>query len=479
MTQAAPYQYIQLSTLRQQLANRLYDSGMVFWSSAELTVYVQEALRTWNALTGYWRGDFTAPTDSSTTWYDIPSLTNTLRPYTVTDQSVYQTILYHLLEPITGVVSAQFTNDDIVQAVQRRRDELLSITSCTQTVRTVGAVAGRITLPDTVIDVRRMAYLPTQSVLTGKGYGTGRYGFGIYGRSAQPRIDIPKPSVLWPEDTFAEQSYDALYTLNPAGTPGLPSTYLLSTQPPLSFDTNCPPAFAGSYELLTVEAGVPLSFTGTTTPFLIPDDWTPAIKWGALADLFSRESNAQDPLRAQYCETRYRQLCAVLRDSAPALLAMRVNNVPAQVSSVRGSDLYQTSWQGADPGVPLSVSYSGVNLFALNPPADPGINGVPYDLTVTVVENAPVPVDDADPVQVSREDLDALLDYCVHLAMLKSGGADFTATVPLYTRFMKQATLYNRKLSELGEYTDVLLGLAVRERSLNPVQQPIGADEDA
>jgi hypothetical protein len=478
-TQALPYAYISFLQFRQALSRRLYDPSMVFWTDAELGQICYEGLRTWNALTGYWRGDYTSQSASSTTWYDITSQTNSLCPYTVTDQSVYATILYHLLEPPTGVVSVQFTNDDIAQAVARRRDELLSITSCTQTVRTVGAVAGRITLPDTVIDVRRMAYLPTQSVLTGKGYGTGRYGFGIYGRSAQKQIDIPAPTVLWPEDTFAEQSYDPFYTLNPAGTPGLPSTYLLSTQPPLSFDTNCPPAFGGSYELLTVEAGVTLAFTGTATPFLIPDDWTPAIKWGALADLFSRESNAQDPLRAQYCETRYRQMCAILRDSAPALLAMRVNNVPAQVSSVRGSDLYNTSWEGADPGVPRSVSYSGMNLFALNPPADSGINGVPYDLTVTVVENAPIPVLDADQVQVAREDLDALLDYCVHIAMIKAGGADFMATVPLFKRFMKQATLYNRKLSEFGEYTDTLMGMAVRERNLNPVQQPVSADDDA
>ena len=222
-TQALPYAYISFLQFKQALARRLYDPSMVFWTDAELGAYCYESLRTWNALTGYWRGDFTSQSAISTTWYDIPALTNTLRPYTVTDQDLYSIIFYHLLEPPTGSVSLQFSNDDIVQAVARRRDELLSITSCTQTVRLVGAVAGRITLPDSVIDVRRMAYLPTQSILTGVGYGTGRYGFGIYGRSAAPRIDIPKPSVLWPEDTFAEQSYDALYTLNPAGTPGLPS----------------------------------------------------------------------------------------------------------------------------------------------------------------------------------------------------------------------------------------------------------------
>jgi hypothetical protein len=158
---------------------------------------------------------------------------------------------------------------------------------------------------------------------------------------------------------------------------------------------------------------------------------------------------------------------------------MRVNNVPAQISSVRGADLYNTSWQGADPGVPRQVAYSGMNLFALNPPADSGIDGVPYDLTVTVVENAPIPTLDDDQIQVSREDLDVLLDYCVHIAMLKAGGADFMSTLPLYKRFMTQAALYNRKLSEFGEYTDTLMGMAVRERSLNPVQQPVPADDNA
>jgi len=144
-TQAQPFAYITLSGMRQQLANRLYDASMVFWTSPELTVYIQGAIRTWQALTGFWRGDFLFQSVQGQIWYDIPLLTNSLRSYTVTDLSVYQEILYHLLEPITGPVSLQFTTDDIVQAVQRRRDEILSVTSCTQTRRLVGAVAGRIT----------------------------------------------------------------------------------------------------------------------------------------------------------------------------------------------------------------------------------------------------------------------------------------------------------------------------------------------
>jgi len=471
MTQAAPYQYVTLATLRQQLANRLYDPNQVYFSPLELNTYITESLRTFNALTSYWRGDFVFPSVQGQIWYDIPTLVNTLRPYNVTDASLYQQICYHLLEPITGPVSLQFSTDDIVQAVQRRRDELLSISSCTQTVTTVGAVAGRITLPDTVIDVRRMAYLPTQSVLTGVGYGTGRYGFGLYGYSAKARVDIPKPSVLWPADTWGNQSYEPLYPLFPAGTPNRALTYMLSTQPPLSFDTDAPPSFGGSYELLTVNAGVALSFSGTATPFLVPDDWTPVIKWGALADLFGRASNAQDALRQQYCEQRYRMGCALLANAA-ALLAMRINNVPAQISSIRGADLYNTSWQGLDNGTPRQVYHAGLNLITLSPPADAGVNSVPYDCTATVVENAPIPLLDSDNVQVSHEDLDAILDYSVHLAAVKMGGQEFTSTMPLFQRFMQAASLYNSKLLENAEYNSILRWISNMEASQNPVKQP-------
>src|SRR5882724_173194 len=472
-TQTLPYAYLTFAQMKQQLANRLYDPTKTFWADAELGVYVAGALRTWNALTGYWRNDYTFQSQQGVTWYDLTDTTampNTLRPYTVTDLSVYQEILYHLLEPITGPVSLQFTTDDIVQAVQRRRDEILSVTSCTQTLRTIGAVAGRITLPDLVIDVRRMAYLPTESVLTGKGYGTGRYGFGLYGRSASPRVDIPKPSVLWPEDTWAEQSYDPLYTLNPAGTPTKPLTYIMSTQPPLSFDTDAPPSFGGSYELLTVEAGGTLSFTVPST-FTIPDDWTHVIKWGALADLFGRQSNASDPLRQSYCEQRYRMGVKLLMD-APALLAMRVNNVPAQVSSVRGADLYNTSWEGADQSTPREIYHAGLNLIALSPPPDAGINAVPYDMTATVVENAPVPQLDGDFIQCGRDELDAILDYCVHVSMTKVGGAEFVATVPLFQRFMEAAARYNSKLLEIAEYNSILRWTSQMEKSQNPISQP-------
>jgi len=440
----APYSYATLAQTQQELANRLYDSGMVFWSQAELTAYITESLRTWNALTSYWRDQFLWTPQQGITWYDLTNtaqMPNTLRPYTVTDATLYAVMQYHLLEPATGINpwpgSAQFTADDFLNAVARRRDETLSTTGCTVTRRTTGAVAGRITLPDTVIDVRRMAYLPA----------------------------VGSPSTMWPEDTWGEMAFETTYEQNPAG---IPATYLQSTDPPITFETNCPPGSAGSYELLTIEAGGTLSAV-TPSTLLVPDDWTHVIKWGALADLLSRESNAKDSLRAQYCEGRYRMGLKLLENAA-ALLSVRVGNVPVQIDSVKAADLYQTSWQSLAQGPPVSAYYAGLNLLAVAPAADSRT----YSATAVVVENAPIPASPGAFVQMGRDDYDAMLDYAQHLAAFKMGGADFTSTLQLFQRFIKQASVYSSKLDEMAEFTSMLLGLASREKDMHPITTPTG-----
>jgi len=156
-----------LSTALQELANRLYDPTQQFWSQAELILYIQEAFRTWNALASYWRGDFTFQSQQGVTFYDITNQTtapNTLRPHTVTDQYLYNLIEYHLLEPAVGAGpwtgSAQFSIDDILNAVQRRQNEILSVTGCSVTESQTAATPDRVYMPNTTLDIRRVAYIP-------------------------------------------------------------------------------------------------------------------------------------------------------------------------------------------------------------------------------------------------------------------------------------------------------------------------------
>ena len=160
---------------------------------------------------------------------------------------------------------------------------------------------------------------------------------------------------------------------------------------------------------------------------------------------------------------------------AAALLQWRVDNVPVLLDAVRDGDCYNPGWESAAQGTPNAGAYlSGLNLVGVTPP--PSATAATF--TATVVENAPLPSAPTDDVQVGRDDLDALIDYTVHLAMLKCGGAEFQSTLPLFDRFLKQAEVYGLKLAELGEFTRPLLGQSQREDDRNPrTAAPIGADQ--
>ena len=56
---------------------------------------------------------------------------------------------------------------------------------------------------------------------------------------------------------------------------------------------------------------------GSGIPLLVADAWAPYLKYGVLADMFSKDGRGQDLLRARYCEQRFAEgiaLASVLVD---------------------------------------------------------------------------------------------------------------------------------------------------------------------
>jgi hypothetical protein len=427
-----------LSTALAALALRLYDPLSQFWSQAELTLYVQEAIREWNAFTGYWRGDFTFPSRPGVVWYDLTDTTDlpaTLRPLTVTDQQLFTEIEYHLLEPPVGAGpwtgSTQFSVQSILQAVQRRRDEALGVTGCFISRGTVPAIPGRTTIPQAIIDLRRLVYIDVNGVAT----------------------------VLWETDPQAWLGWEPAYTENPNGTP---STYSILTEPTWAFDVDRQPVLPGVYELLTVNSQAPLT-PATASTLTVPDDWAWVVKWGALADLLGQQSEPRDSERQQYAETRYREGLALL-SLAPSLMLMRIDNIPVFIDAVKSADGYAPAWETAAAGPPASVFTAGLNLLALSPPPDSG----PYSMLATVVANAPIPSAPADCILLSLDLIDVILDEAQHLAAFKQGGQEFAATLPLHDRFMKQAAIQASKDSKQGPFQKALWSMSHKEEVFEP-----------
>ena len=434
------YTYKTLTQAQADLSSRLYESTGVQWPIAELTLYLQEAIRAWNSLTSFWRGTFAFSLSSAQSWYDLTSQAGTLRPMTVTDNLLLRQIEAHLLEPgtpnypLVWAGSSQFSIQAILSDIAEKRDEVLAETGCYLSEGTVTAGSGRTVLTDSTLTIRRVAWLPT---------GTAAY-------TAAP---------LQQSDVWAQRAFDSNWT---TAAQGQPTVWMQSSEPSLSFDVNRVPPCAGNYDVVTVKAGPTLSTTAATI-LGVPDDWSWVVKFGALACLFGQEGLAKDSLRAGYCEQRYQEGLKLMR-AASALLEIRINNIPLWVDSVYNADRFNPNWQGAAPGPPTSCYVMGLNLIAFGPPPDAGS----YSCSATVVQNAPVPVNAGDYIQVARSDYDSVLDESQHLAMLKAGGAEFLATIPMHQSFLRRAALYNQTLEPMGFFKKPMFELSQLEEERNP-----------
>lgn len=417
----ATYSWLTYATARQQLANRLaIDSSLstTFWTDAECGLYIKKALRIFNAMTWTWKQDFVF--NSSSLWNSLGLLSGSPRQRTLTDTDSYTMIEYHLLEPPTGgswTGTNQFTISDLSQALQRRRDEMLQASNCNQLLLTGIALTPntrRTLLPDTVIDVERVRYIPATGA----------------------------PATLYRDDTVAQEFYEApLYQQNA----GAPQTFMLSSEPPLAWDVDIPPNKPGSYEAVVLESGT--AFNPPTATLLgIPDDFAWALEWGALADLLGRETEATDRERAAYCLRRYQDGLNLLLKTPWAMLG-KVSGMACDMPSIAAMDRYMPEWDSSPADFGPCVVIGGIDFLAA--PVSSGIG-------VTVLANAPVPTADADFVQVSRSNWDVVLDLAQSLACFKQGGEEFKQALALETRAIQACAAENSRLKSTGSFSDIL-----------------------
>lgn len=429
------YNYITLVQAEQLLANRLYDSTMTFWKKAELKLYLLEALRTWNALTAQWVADYTQNLSSSSpNWLPL-NVAGSPREYTVTDADLYTIIQYHLLEPVVGASpwtgTPQFSLSDLTNAFSNRQNELLQATACNvQNLASVSLVAGtrRVSLADTVLDVRRARFLP------------------VVGANA----------TLWREDSAAWGFFSPGYRQ----TSQIPRNYTCSAQPPLTLDVDYPPNVSGGLDLLAVVSGNPPS-PPSGVLLSIPDDWSWVLKWGMLGDLFGKESEARNEQKMQYCNARFMEGLKLMM-TMPWVLGAEINNVPVGIEAVKERDMYNYGWED-NSASRQSVIVAGTDLLSvgLRPTGSTTIG-----LTLQVVQNAPLPSVDANPIQVSRDVLDVILDYAFHIATFKESVKDIMDSMPLFDNFRTAAAGISEHLGELGSFLDVMKSYGRRQEEV-------------
>ena len=425
------YAWLTFVQARTALADRLADPTNQFWGDAECGAYIVEALRTWNSLTFAQKQEFvvTVPAGSNAAWIQLGSLSGSPRARTLTNTFLYVAMQYHLLEPATGNVwtgTSQFSVAGLMYSLQLRRDEVVQATNCNCAIISIPSEANRrrVALPDSVLEVERVRWIAgAPDPLT----------------AAQP------PITLFRTDAIANSGYQPTSRQT---EPGSPSEYDIASGPPLSLDVDVPPSVSGAYEILANQSAPDFALL-VDSYLAVPDDYAWVLKWGALASLFGRESEATDPPREAYCMKRYTDGIELMRKT-PWIESAFVDDVPAELASVAELDGYQPEWDSfAGSGV---IATAGIDTLAIIPDATQETS-----VTLTVLGNAVVPINDGDFIQVSRDTWGPMLDYAQFLAAFKQGGAEFQSALALESRFFRAAMEENSRLQALGLFSDVLL----------------------
>jgi hypothetical protein len=425
-----PYTHTSWAGVKSELARRLGDPNKVFWVDEELAGYLAEALRTWNALTGYWRTRHSFNTTPGQSFYDLRTVAPALRGQTVTDRDVIRTMLYHFIEPPNPASDAAWTEmfrmSDFSVALKRRLDlfriQTGVVVERAEKINIVPPPVGRYEFDMPVADIRRLCW----SDFDGEYYPL-------------------------------QKSDENAFRANPDWSlqQGIPKSYSIIASPPLTIQFNPPPQDLGNLDICYIGASPVLSPAVSATPIAIPDDLAGFVKWGAMADVLSSDESS-NPELAQFCLQRFQQGVQIAR-LIPVILNCEVNGRPVQPTTLYSMDTASPSWQGR-MGRPEKLAVTGTNLITLSP--TPATS--PYSITLDLVRNAPVPADEAEHLQLGEEYMDAVVGYAQHLALLKTGFAEIEQALYLADDFAEAADNYNLRLRAASPFAVELKGQSMR-----------------
>jgi hypothetical protein len=412
----SPFSWLTFEQAIAELALRLGDESNVFWTSTELGLYITEALRVWNALTAYWATPYPLTLNPPLTgnWLAANG-TGSPRQPTLTDVDVYTLIEYHLIEPATGGTwtgTDQFSITDLSQACSRRRNEILQAAACNLAESSLSMTPNTnlVNLTDLVLDVRRCRWVPTSG----------------------------QPVTLQRGDSRTFQYFTPQY----AQTVANPLRWDVIGSPPQTVTLDTKVNVPSALQVLGMAGGADFD-PPTASPLLMPDDWMWGLKFGAMADILSKEQEGKDVQRAAYCRQRYMEFLKLMQHM-PWLLQAFINGVAVDTQPLAGADRTNYEWQSRAGAFP-EIVVGGIDLYAVSPtPTDT------LSLSLMVVGNAPVPTDPDSEIQVPRDVMDAILDEGQHLALFKMGGAEFKESMTLHQEFIKLAMRQNARLRESG-----------------------------
>ncbi len=433
------YTQITQAGLAQEIAVALQDPSHVYWQLDEIYRAINEGLLYWGALTSYWRQRGTFSTTALTPIYDLSNLLPALRSRTYTLGDLSNEVQYHFLEPPSGAPAGvagtgntdQFAIGQITSVLTRKRNEL-------------------------VVDMRLPLDFDTIPVpFTSDGILTLSDDIALISRAAWTNASTGVISPLNLEDAWSAQSYNPLWTI----TPGNPFALSAGETQPLQLQFIPPPIGAGFLNL--VYAPTTTMAIADNAPFVVPNEFVHGIKYASMYELLAVNNQGYDAQRAQYCIERYKGYIEAAKLQR-GLARIYLQGVPMPIDTMQALDSARPFWQNQF-GVPdfCAVAY---DLFALAK-----VPNAVFGMSADVVRSAPLPVLTTDFIQLGREEIPYLMDYCRHILTFKMGGSDFVATMALYDNFLSGAKQRNKLLVDKIPYLQPLFDPNMKEQAVEPV----------
>lgn len=397
------FNQISLDNLSFQIGNSLDDQREIYWTRLEKYYAITEALRVWGAYTSYWRTRGSFNLTPNVPYYDLSSKLPLLRPRTVTLQDMVQEIQYHCLEAPNGIsglnMSGQVQVSSIITAIARARNRFV-IDSCLPLELIASSMGpptpeGLCSVDEDIVYIHRAGWQDAFS---------------------------QKWSNLWRQDEWAYDKTDPTWMTDP----GEPQSFSEALNSPLNLQIYPPPNNQGNLELIAAKS-ITMDINNPASPLNFPDEWCHGIKYAALNDIFD-SGMIFDPVRAEYCETRYQQaVSGITNIKTVNRLIIGNNQVPIDsYAALDAGDIYWRNRYG-------SPETCGVmnDFLVIAPLPDKS-----YGASVDLVQSAPIPATGDAFIQIGQEELANLIDYCVNYLTLKCGGKNLQDTFGNYDSFM-------------------------------------------
>lgn len=429
-----PYSQTTRGQLRTQILQAMRAGS--YWADEEVNLAINEGLLLWGAMSRYWRARGQFNTVAGNPYYDLSLELPTLRTRDITLGTLTKQLQYHLYEPANGVsgagMTAQFSVDQFTSALVRKRNEFVIDAKMPFTTGVFPLIspppAGRFTMPQEVVGIGRLMW-----------------------RDATTGIYTP----LRREDAWSMDSANPNWTLEP----GTPYAYSAAETRPIELQLYPAPVNSGSIEAMySVSANLPIV---DGTPLQLPNEFTPAVTWGAMYSILSTQNEGFDPLRAKYAMERYGQLISIAAHQ-DSLNRIQINDIPAPLDTLACLDAADPFWRNRQRAPKIGGCIFDLLMLTEVP------NGI-YGVSCDVVQSAPLPQGDSDFIQMGYEEISYVIEYCRHILSFKLGGAEFVATMPLMDSF----TDGTRRRAGLGniqsKYYSNLFGQSSLEQSYAPV----------